>query len=232
MKEYASVKETWKTIFPEIMGSAGSIHIPMSRGLFRPEIHEDPPVPSELSVADLCALALLNRWFASGVRHADVQPELMVVHEDFPEVKIHWASLMTATTNFKLWFNLTNWPNEKLLQLMPRGPKGQYRLGDDRIIQRYLELNDFRVICILRPIVVPGLEPRIGYDARIMGTGSVQNIMDLIAPRLPPEEQMKFWDHDAPPAPEPDPGDFWLGATIIQLDLIHRHVIKRMRELG
>lgn len=233
MKEYASVKDTWKTIFPEIMGSAGSIHIPMSRGLFSPEIHKDPPVPSELSVADLCTLALLNRWFAAGVRHAEVEPELTVVHEHFPDLEVHWAVIVTATENFQLSLDLTNYSVEKLSKLMPRGPKAKYWLGKDRIIQTYLELNEFKVYCILRPKVLRTQDRvRVGYTVRIVGKSDSVNIWDYISP---PRNMAVEWSRigtDEPPPPEPDPGDYWMGSTIIEVDLIHRHVVKRLGELG
>jgi hypothetical protein len=151
--KYVTTTQVWKTILREHMKSAAPIHIPMSKGLFVPEKPGKAPNPSLLSLEDVETIFLFHRWFQLGVTFSDLTPHFPI---HFKPVRLSSGndiaipSLVADTCSFL--FEIHELSDSEIKKIFPLGLKGQqYFLGKDRLIQRYLEVHDSNVICVLRP---------------------------------------------------------------------------------
>jgi hypothetical protein len=117
-REYATITETWKYVFPERMTSQGAIHVPMSKGIFLPEIHKQPPEPCLLSPSDLCTIAFINLLCGVGFRHDDFKGRL-AFQADLP-VKGHATALVFSGPERALSLVLDGLSNTQLQSIFPK----------------------------------------------------------------------------------------------------------------
>jgi len=226
MAQYATITQTVKQIFPEIMRSAGSVHIPMSKGIFKPEVHNEAPVPCKLSVADLVTLGLLHLWFQSGIQYDDLKGTGSVRFLSTPEAETstrRYLSLRLSPT-FVIDLDLLGLNTVDRENLLPQGfTTTACAIGKDRVLQRFFEAHAFNLICILRPFA--SVRPGRGFVGYAVAIAS-----DPDSPIL--REASGFSarisvDDDGEPV-DPEPGDHYLGYTTFHIKLIQRHIIKRL----
>jgi len=155
MRTHATTKEIWKEIFPEFMSSSGSIHVPMSKGFYKPEINPKAPEPALHSESDLTTLFLYKRWFDIGITFKNIMgglpnkyPIEFAVH---PELRVPIVYL--AGKSCDLWWQFEQTDESKFKHVFPRSNKKRkrYQLGSDRVIQRYLEAYEYEVHCVVAP---------------------------------------------------------------------------------
>jgi hypothetical protein len=194
-KKYVTIPQAWQKIFPDLMASKAPIAIAMSKGVFKPEIVNPAPKQCLLSEADLVTVLvtvfILHRCFSVGMKFSQFSsfPMRSPRPPAWDAVRIRRQTdegmseeYLSESENIVLlfgwegwfWFDCRGMSDERIEHggLPNRRFKGyedvKYSLGDDRIIQRYLEAQDFQVTCIIRP--------RPAYDGeeirKITGTKS------------------------------------------------------------
>jgi len=163
-RTHVTISQSWKTVLSDVMGSKSSIAIPMSKGVFAPDVHSGPRRPALLNTADLITLFFYQRCFDLGMNLSDFETDGTVRPADLRGVYVWRGPGSVGTENYdgvyelrssrvRLWFDTRGLQPEVIDSVFPEKPGKTEKLGPGRVIQRLLEAHNFNLVCIVRTLI-------------------------------------------------------------------------------